>query len=285
MRKANKWQDYKVLEASNLEKIESYNNIIVKRPELVAEWNRKHKDYDLNAVYTDKWTYYKDTPEQVIGYKDLKFKVKFENSKQVGLFPEQAVNWDWMRSIIKTSKEPVRILNLFAYTGGATIACAKEDNVEEVVHIDALKSSIEWTQDNIKLNGLEDKKIRTIVEDVLKFVIREKKRGRSYHGIILDPPSFGRGPKGQRWKIEDQLPALLKACLEILDDNALFLVLNTYTKDLQPLMVKPILDKALITAGMNTQTHSDTIGLPIESNGSELLCGVTTRWSYRKDLL
>lgn len=285
MRKARNWQDFEVIDATDLEKTERYNDVIIRRPELVANWHSFRKDNHLDAHYTTEWHYNRKIEPQIINYKDLKFKVKFENSKQVGLFPEQAVNWDWMRKIVETSKEPVRILNLFAYTGGATVALAKESKVSEVVHIDAVRSSIDWAQDNIKLNGLEDKTIRTIVEDVSKFVAREKKRGRTYHGIILDPPSFGRGPKGERWKIEDHLPKLLQAVVELLDDNALFLCLNTYTANLVPRQVQTIMDTVLSNNGMNTQTHSDVIGLPITSTGNELPCGVTTRWCYRKDLL
>lgn len=285
MRKAKHWRDYEVIDATDLEKTERFNDIIIRRPELVASWHSKRKDIELDAFYTDEWHYNSRVESQVIAYKDLKFKVKFENSKQIGLFPEQAVNWDWMRTIVQTAKEPVRILNLFAYTGGATVALAKEPKVAEIVHIDALRSSIDWTQDNIKLNGLEDKTIRTIVEDVMKFVTREKKRGRTYHGIILDPPSFGRGPKGERWKIEDQLPILLNAVIDLFDDNALFLCLNTYTTNLDSKSVRKTLDKALEDKGINPQTHSDEIGLPISSSGNELPCGVTTRWCYRKDLL
>ncbi len=284
MRKASKWQDYEVLDAGELEKIERYNDVLIKRPELVAPWKTHRSNTKVDAHYTDQWKYFRKVEPQIITYGDMKFKVKFENSKQTGIFPEQAVNWDWMRSIMKSQDQPVRILNLFGYTGGATIACAME-NVEEVVHIDALKSSIEWTQENIELNNLQDKKIRTIVDDVMKFVQREKRRGRRYHGIILDPPSFGRGPKGERWKIEDQLPKLLQAVVDILDDDALFITLNTYTTNLEPKAVEKIMNDVLRNNGINPQTHSDTIGLPIKSTGNELPCGVTTRWCYRKDLL
>lgn len=285
MRVPIEWTDFEVLDAGNGLKTERYHDIIVRRPDPVATWKPTTPGMPIDAFFKEGWHFNRTLPESwIIQYKDLNFKVRPTSFKHTGIFPEQAVNWDWMRSVIQTHTEPVRILNLFGYTGGATIACAKE-NVEEVVHIDALKGMIAWTRENIELNDLTDKKIRTIVEDAMKFIEREKRRGRTYHGIVMDPPSFGRGPKGERWKIEEQLQPLLNAAMELLDPNALFVVLNTYTTNLSPKKVRHALNDALRDQKFPLNTHSEAIGLPITSMDTMLPCGVTTRWCYDENLL
>ncbi len=286
MRKTNAWQSYEVLDAGSFKKVERYNDFIIQRPEKTAFW-KSHQNFNkFDAVYEEKWAIFnKKLKEQVIEYKDMKFLVDFKDSQQTGIFPEQAINWDWMRKVMKTKEnKELRILNLFAYTGGATVACAME-NVEEIVHIDALKSANEWAKKNIELNNLEDKKIRFIVEDVMKFLEREIRRGRTYHGIIMDPPSFGRGPKGQKWTIEDQLPKLINKAIELLDEDALFLSINTYTTDLNPKKVQSLLSDQLSQHGLPLNIHSDEIGLIIKSTGNTLPCGVSTRWCSDKNSL
>jgi 23S rRNA (cytosine1962-C5)-methyltransferase len=194
------------------------------------------------------------------------------------LFPEQAVNWDWMRDRIKMSENKnLRILNLFAYTGGATMAAEMESNVVEVVHVDAAKGMVEWAKENAKLSKLEDKHIRYIVDDVVKFVQREARRGRTYHGIILDPPSYGRGPNGEMWKLEDQLVPLIKECMEILDKDALFLILNSYTTGLSVTAIENIL-KTTILSEFDGQVEVSEIGNAIELRDMVLPCGVTGLW-------
>lgn len=285
MRKTTQWNDYELLDTGDGVKIERFNDIITQRPEPTATWRRHNPGLKADAVYTKTWDIKPETPtETIINYRDMSFQIRIEAGKQVGLFPEQAVNWDWMRKVLKQRKQPVRILNLFAYTGGATIACAME-NIEEIVHIDALKSANNSAKENILLNHLEGKQIRIIQEDALKFLLREKKRGRTYHGIIMDPPSFGRGPKKEQWKIEDHLPQLMEAAIDILDKNALFLSVNTYTSNLPSNQVLTIMNKALSKHGFKPTTDSGPIGITIQSSKQALASGLTTRWCAHADLL
>ena len=286
MRISNRWQDFEVIDAGNGMKTERYKAIVVRRPDPVATWKPVAPSMGVDAFFDTEWHFNKTLPESwTLTYGDMLLKVRPTSFKHTGVFPEQAVNWDWMRNVIQSSSQEVRILNLFGYTGAATIACAMEPNVTEVVHIDALKSLNEWTRENISLNQLDHKMIRTITEDVMKFLNREKRRGRTYHGIIMDPPSFGRGPKGERWKIKDQLAPLLQAAVELLDKEALFLSVNTYTTDLKPETVRHLLDAVLQSVGFPTTTHSDDIGLPITTMDQTLFAGVTTRWCYDENLL
>ncbi|QIK57117.1 SAM-dependent methyltransferase [Erysipelothrix sp. HDW6A] len=286
MRITNDWKDFEVLDAGNEMKVERYASTIVKRPEPTATWNLSTKHIDIDASFDKAWNIHTKDLNTQIAYKDLKFLIRGTAFKHTGLFPEQAVNWDWMRSVIqKSPHDNLRILNLFGYTGGATIACAKEKKVAEVVHIDALKSLNEWTQENVGLNQLKDKTIRTITEDVMKFLAREKRRGRTYHGIIMDPPSFGRGPKGQRWDIVKQLEPLLRLALEILDKDAIFLVLNTYSTNLSAQSVNTTFSKVLKEFNFPRNIDTQAIGLPITYQDKILRCGQTTRWSFDENLL
>ena len=285
MRKTNLWQDYQLLDAGDEIKIEKFNDLILQRPEPQALWKRQKAMMKPNAIYDGTWTITPNTPlKTIVKYQDMKFHISIDQGKQVGLFPEQAVNWDWMRSVMKAQDKPLRILNLFAYTGGATVACAME-SVEEIVHIDALKSANNTARANITLNGLDDKLVRIIQEDALKFLLREKKRGRTYHGIIMDPPSFGRGPNKEQWKIEDQLHLLLDAAVAIMDPEACFLSVNTYTSNLTGASVVKQMNKALVKNGFQAISHSEPIGLTIASTGNTLPCGITTRWSNDENLL
>lgn len=286
MRIANKWIDFEVIDAGQGVKIERYNDTILKRPEPTATGALALKSYNADATFDTKWRFKKQLPESIeLTYQDMKMLIRPTGFKHTGIFPEQAVNWDWARSVIKEANQPLRILNLFGYTGGATVACAMEDNVVEVVHIDALKSLNAWTQENVKLNNLEHKTVRTITEDVLKFLDREIKRGRTYHGIIMDPPSYGKGPKGEVWRIEEKLPLLLDKAIALLDQDAQFMILNTYTTNLGVNKVKHIFDSHLKRNGVRGYTHSDQIGLPISYKDEKLACGITTRWSKNENSL
>lgn len=286
MRLAKDWVDYEILEAGNGIKIERYDSLIVKRPDPVASWPLINQNIKIDAWYDTSWHLNKVLKDDLlIQYKDLKFKIKPTTYKHTGIFPEQAVNWDWVRTVIKTRNEPLRILNLFGYTGAATVACAREENVIEVVHVDALKSLNNWTKENVILNSLESKTIRTITEDVLKFLDREIRRGRTYHGIIMDPPSYGKGSKGEVWRIEEKLPILIDKVMQVLDKDALFIVLNTYTSNLPQSKVQSLLDTSLISYNFKPTTDSQEIGLPITNSNNILKAGVTTRWSYNENLL
>lgn len=285
MRKTSHWQDYELMDLGNGIKIERFNHIITNRPEPTALNNRLHPDLKANASYNKTWTLNKDlTPKTILKYRDMKFHIEIEQGKQVGIFPEQAVNWDWMRSVMSKSDKPLRILNLFAYTGGASIACAME-NIEELVHIDALRSANNSAKENIILNNLDSKTIRIIQEDALKFLLREKRRGKTYHGIIMDPPSFGRGPNKEQWKIEDQLKPLIDAAVDILADDAVFLSINTYTSNLSSKEVLKIMNNSLQNKNFPLNTHSDSIGISNRANTLTLSSGLTSRWCHDAHLL
>ncbi len=285
---AGNWTDYTCLDAGGGEKLEQWNGIILRRPDPQAIWpidtsNRQWKQAD--AVYHrsskggGEWEYRKKLPESwTVSYRNLTFKVSPTGFKHTGLFPEQAVNWDWMSDLIFSHKnENLRILNLFAYTGGATMACS-EAGAAEVVHVDASKGMVNWAKENRDLSHLEDHTIRFIVDDCIKFAEREKRRGRTYHGILMDPPSYGRGPNGELWKFEKELPGLIQACLDIFDDNGLFFLINSYTtgfssivlEDLMRTMFTGRLAKGTITAG--------EVALPITNRDLRLPCGIYGRW-------
>lgn len=283
---AKNWSEYEALDIGEGYKIERFGDFIFKRPEPTATGPLTLKDIELDGSFENgKWVH-KDLPDSwVINYKNMKLNLSPSSFKHLGVFPEQAVNWDFIQDVSKRHDEPLRILNLFAYTGGATIAAAM-GNVEEVVHIDALKSAIKRTQENISLNGLEDKTIRTIVEDVLKFLKREKKRGNTYHAIIMDPPSFGRGPKGEIFKIENEIDALLDAACDILDEKAVYFIVNTYSTNLSHQTVKTILQKKFKKHHIHHGAFdSHQIAVPVKVNNQLLKLGSTTRWSLYEDIL
>ena len=210
-------------------------------------WKNPHAHYHRSKSGGGHWEYKKKFKESwTISFKELRFKVSPTGFKHTGLFPEQAANWDFMMKKIKDSKrEDIRVLNLFAYTGGATMACAAA-GASEVVHVDASKGMVSWAKENMVLSHLEDKKIRFIVDDVLKFVQREKRRGRTYHAIIMDPPSYGRGPNGEVWKLEEQLYPLISACMEILDEDPLFFLVNSYTTGFPPTVLHNLLNSTVL---------------------------------------
>jgi len=282
---AKNWKDYECLDAGNGYKLERWKDVILSRPESHADWskNPKVKEWkDVHAHYQlsngkGDWQFNQTLPETWnIQYKDLTFKVSPTSFKHTGLFPEQAANWDWMRKLIEKEDREIRILNLFAYTGGATMACSKA-GASEVVHVDASKGMIAWAKENQQLCGLEDHKIRYIVDDVLKFVEREKRRGRTYHGILMDPPSFGRGPKGELWKFEKQIIDLIDSCKELLDDDPLFFLVNAYTLGFSD----DLLYKDLKFAFNKAKVVTGEIGLPITKQDKVLPCGIFGRVSFK----
>ena len=284
---ANNWKDYECLDAGNGEKLERWKDVILRRPdpsviwpmEETAQWNSPHAHYHRSKSGGGHWEYKKKFKESwTISYRNLRFKVSPTGFKHTGLFPEQAANWDFMMETIAKAQREIRVLNLFAYTGGATMACASA-GASEVVHVDASKGMVKWAKENMVLSHLEDHKIRFIVDDVLKFVAREKRRGRTYHAIIMDPPSYGRGPNGEVWKIEEQLYPLLCACMEILDEQPLFFLVNSYTTGFPPTVLNNILQTTIGKKHSNGKVEAGEIGLPITKGNMILPCGIYGKWT------
>lgn len=281
---ATNWIDYECLDAGNGQKVERWKDIILKRPDPQAVWTFDDKQYKYDAIYHrsnkggGSWQFNKKLPEfWTINYKDLTFKVSPTNFKHTGIFPEQAVNWDFMMDKIQNCDHEVKVLNLFAYTGCATMACSKA-GASEVVHVDASKGMIEWAKQNMHLSHLENNKIRFIVDDVLKFVQREKRRGHKYHGIVMDPPSYGRGPNNELWKLEDQLYELINSCLDILDDDPLFFIINCYTTGFSNIVLENILKQTILKKYNFGKIETGEIGLPIKKDHMILPCGIYGRF-------
>ena len=280
---ADAWKDYEVIDTGDGEKLERWGRVILSRPDPQAiwpkqapeKWARADATYHRSSRGGGEWEFHKTLPEKwTVGYRDLKFYVHPTNFKHTGLFPEQAVNWDWMRERIGTRRGQPKILNLFGYTGGATVACARAG--AHVTHVDAAKGMVMWAGDNRRLSDIPEESVRWIVDDALKFVEREARRGNLYDGILMDPPSYGRGPKGEIWKLEDELYGLVSACARVLSDDPLFMLVNSYTTGLQPAVIHNML---AMTVG---RTHSGTVSaeevvLPVTSGGV-LPCGATGRW-------
>ena len=282
---SNEWKDYECLDAGNGEKLERWQNVILRRPDPQAMWitenDKKWKNPDGHYFRSSKggghWEFAKQLPEfWTVSYKDLTFKVSPTNFKHTGLFPEQAANWDFMMNKIRSANRPIKVLNLFAYTGGATMACSKV-GATEVVHVDASKGMNEWAKENMKLCGLENNYIRFIVDDCLKFVEREARRGNTYDAIVMDPPSYGRGPNGEMWKFEHNLDKLIKACMNILSDNPLFFLINSYTTGISSTVLLNIL-KTSLEPTYGGKISAGEIGLPITKNDLVLPCGIYGRW-------
>ncbi len=277
---ADKWKDYECIDASGGEKLERWGDIILCRPDPQVIWNRRsapekwenaHARYRRSSSGGGEWSYRKKLPESwQVRYGGLTFNVKPMGFKHTGLFPEQAVNWDWMREKLRRRGPGARVLNLFAYTGGASVACAAEKAA--VTHVDAAKGMVAWAKDNAAASTVEG--IRYFVDDCIKLVEREIRRGSKYDGIIMDPPSYGRGPGGEVWKLEDSLYAFVERAALLLCDDPLFFVLNSYTTGLQAGVLKNIMSLTL-PAGNIT---ADEIGLPITASGLILPCGATGRW-------
>ena len=284
---ASRWEDYECIDAGNGEKLERWKDIILRRPYPLALWPiaeesglwlQPHARYHRSAKGGGHWEYLKQLPESWnVRYRQLCFKVSPTGFKHTGLFPEQAANWDFMMEKIAGADREIRVLNLFAYTGGATMACAAA-GAQEVVHVDAAKGMVQWAKENMVLSHLEDRRIRFIVDDVLKFVAREKRRGRTYHAIIMDPPSYGRGPKGEIWKIEEQLYPLVSACLDILDPHPLFFLINSYTTGFPASVLRNILSSTVLRRHPAGKVEAGEIGLPISASDMILPCGIYGRW-------
>ena len=284
---ADQWKDYECIDAGNGEKLERWKDIILRRPDPLALWPiaeesglwlQPHARYHRSAKGGGHWEYLKQLPESWnVRYRQLCFKVSPTGFKHTGLFPEQAANWDFMMEKIAGADREIRVLNLFAYTGGATMACAAA-GAQEVVHVDAAKGMVQWAKENMVLSHLEDRRIRFIVDDVLKFVAREKRRGRTYHAIIMDPPSYGRGPKGEIWKIEEQLYPLVSACLDILDPHPLFFLINSYTTGFPASVLRNILSSTVLRRHPAGKVEAGEIGLPISASDMILPCGIYGRW-------
>ena len=288
MRYSKDWKDYELIDCSGGEKLEKWRNEILVRPDPQVIWNseRTHKLwFQPDARYVrartggGKWQEYnKIPPAWQIKYKDLTFNIKTMGFKHTGIFPEQAVNWDLLRETIRESgRRDVKVLNLFAYTGGATVACLKEG--ASVVHVDAAKGMVQWAKENVKSSGLENADVRFIVEDCIKFVQREIRRGNRYDIIILDPPSYGRGPKGEVWRLEDSIYDFVRLISELISDRPLMVLLNSYTTGLSASVMKYIMDD-VITRRRGGHTQADEIGLPVSSKeGFILPCGSSAIWT------
>ena len=285
---ADNWRDYTCLDAGSGEKLEQWNGIVLRRPDPQAIWPKDEKNRQwskADAIYHrsskggGEWEYRKSLPESwTVSYRDLTFKVSPTGFKHTGLFPEQAVNWDWMSGLISAhADENLRILNLFAYTGGATMACSAA-GAAEVVHVDASKGMVAWAKENRDLSHLEDHTIRFIVDDCLKFVEREKRRGRTYHGILMDPPSYGRGPNGELWKFEKELPKLIQACLDIFDNNGLFFLINSYTTGFSSIVLEDLMVTMFEDRSDRGNVSAGEVALPIEHKNLRLPCGIYGRW-------
>lgn len=281
---AKNWKDYEVLDTSGGEKLERWGNYILLRPDPQVIWNtpKTHPAWKrLNAHYHrskkggGEWEFF-DLPEQwSIQYKDLTFHLKPFSFKHTGLFPEQAVNWDWFTGLIEQADRPVKVLNLFAYTGGATCAAAKAG--ASVTHVDASKGMVTWAKENAAASGLSDAPIRWLVDDCVKFVEREIRRGNRYDGIIMDPPSYGRGPKGEIWKIEEKLHAFIALCGQLLSDEPLFFLVNSYTTGLAPAVLSYLISTEIVPR-YGGSVAADEIGLPVSESGLILPCGAAGRW-------
>ncbi len=285
MRAATDWKDFEVLDTSSGEKLERWGDVTLIRPDPQIIWNTPKDgawqkanarylrsnsgggNWDVRSMPKEEWS---------IGYRDLKFHIRPTGFKHTGLFPEQAVNWDWMRGQIAKSGRQLNILNLFAYTGGATLACAAAG--AQVCHVDASKGMVQWARDNAALSGLSEKPVRWIVDDCKKFLEREIRRGVRYDGIVMDPPSYGRGPGGEVWKLEDCIYELVSLCTQALSETPVFFLLNSYTTGLSPSVMAYILSCTVGKAYGGSVTASE-IGLPVKKSGLVLPCGSTAVWA------
>lgn len=288
MKIADSWQEYKIIDASCGMKMEVWGNIKLLRPDPQIIWDNgdlSQKYFDINSVYyrSNKggghWENKIETPTTWnIHYKDLIFKIKQMGFKHTGLFPEQAINWDFMMNEIKNSNREIKVLNLFAYTGAATVACLKAG--ASVVHVDSSRGMVDWAKENVDINGLGDKNIRYIVDDVFKFVKREIRRGNHYDAIIMDPPSYGRGANGEIWDILKDLDSFVKLCKELLSDNPLFFLINSYSSGLSKEIIANLYKMHF--NNYNGKIDCDEIGLKIDNKDLILPCGVSGRYIFNE---
>ena len=279
------FDEYKILDMADGEKVESWNGIVLRRPDPQIIWKDKNNPEIWNKVDATyhrsntgggAWEKNKKIPDSwQVHYKDLTFNIKLMGFKHTGLFPEQASNWDYMIDKIKKSNRKISVLNLFAYTGGATVACAYAG--ADVVHVDSSRGMVDWAKENIKSSNLEDKYVRFIVDDCIKFVQREIRRGHKYDAIIMDPPSFGRGANKEVWRVEDNLYELVELCKDVLSDDPLFFLINSYTTGISSTVLKNILELTINNKYKGIVTNGE-IGLLMENSNIVLPCGIYGRW-------
>jgi len=284
LRTAN-WKDYELLDTSAGERLERWGDIVLIRPDPQIIWNTPkehplwnsaHARYLRSSTGGGNWQELKKVPPMwKISYGELTFQLKTMGFKHTGIFPEQAVNWDFAMGKIAEANRPLKVLNLFGYTGAATLACLKAG--AQVCHVDASKGMVAWAKENAAASGLESRPVRWLVDDCVKFVQREQRRGNTYDGIIMDPPSYGRGPGGEVWKLEEQLYPLVEMCVPILSEHPLFFILNSYTTGLSPAVMEYLLG-VLIQKKFGGRVSSDEIGLPVTGSGLVLPCGSTAIW-------
>ena len=291
---ANEWKDYKILDMADGQKLEKWGDVILSRPDPQIIWKDKsypEKWKNINATYHRSktgggaWEYNKKMPQQwQIKYKDLTFNIKPMGFKHTGLFPEQAVNWDWMmdkiQNEIKTTNREVKVLNLFAYTGGATVACLYAG--ASVCHVDSSKGMVAWAKENVVSSRLQERPVRYIVDDVVKFVQREIRRGNKYDAIIMDPPSYGRGANGEVWKFEENLPMLIEICMQVLSDDPVFFLINSYTTGTSSMVLENLLKmnmrKKYGKRADNGIFENGEVGLPMTDSDFILPCGIYSKW-------
>lgn len=286
---AKNWKDYEVLDTSSGEKLERWGNYLLIRPDPQVIWNtpkehpgwqKKNGHYHRSSKGGGEWEFFNLPNEWSIQYRplDLTFRLKPFSFKHTGLFPEQAANWDWFSKLIQDAGRPIKVLNLFAYTGGATLAAAKAG--ASVTHVDASKGMVTWAKENAAASGLSEAPIRWLVDDCGKFVEREIRRGNKYDAIIMDPPSYGRGPKGEIWKIEDSIFPFIELTSKILSDEPLFFLINSYTTGLQPAVLSYMINTVIVPK-FGGQVIADEVGLPVTESGLVLPCGASGRWSKK----
>ncbi len=280
---ADAWKDYEVLDTSRGEKLERWGDYLLIRPDpqviwdtprKAAGWKKPDAHYHRSSRGGGEWEFFSLPEQWEIHYRQLTFHLKPFSFKHTGLFPEQAVNWDWFGEKIRRAGRPVKVLNLFAYTGGATLAAAAAG--ASVTHVDASRGMVTWAKENAASSGLAQAPIRWLVDDCVKFVEREIRRGSQYDAIIMDPPSYGRGPKGEIWKIEDMIHPLIRKCVALLSPDPLFFLINSYTTGLSPAVLTYML--GLEMAGFHGRTDAQDIGLPVTGTGLILPCGASGRW-------
>ncbi len=297
---ANDWNDYEILDMANGEKLERWNSIELIRPDpqiiwkeksFPKKWDSADARYERSSTGGGAWNYKKQLPKSwQVKYKNLTFNIKPMGFKHTGLFPEQAVNWDWMINKIENANRPIKVLNLFAYTGGATVACLSAG--ASVCHVDSSKGMVEWAKENVVASGLQDKPVRYLIDDVVKFVNREIRRGNKYDGIIMDPPSYGRGTNGEIWKFEDNIADLIKLCMQVLSEKPLFFLINSYTTGISSKVLENLLrinmnDKVSNNSEYDNNAKarknvgkfsSGEVGLPMTNSKLILPCGIYGRW-------
>ncbi len=282
---ADGWKEYEVLDTSSGEKLERWGDYILVRPDPQviwkterknAGWKKKNGHYHRSSKGGGEWEFFNLPKEWSIHYKDLTFNLKPFSFKHTGLFPEQAANWEWSRKLIENAGRPIKVLNLFAYTGGATVAAAKAG--ASLTHVDASKGMVTWAKENAVSSGLADAPVRYLVDDCVKFVEREIRRGNKYDAIIMDPPSYGRGPKGEIWKIEEHIFPFIELTANLLSDRPLFFLVNSYTTGLQPAVLTYMMS-AILVKKFGGNVEADEIGLPVKDSGLILPCGASGRWT------